>query len=596
MPRFFLSYRCEDGQAQAALLRAAGQRAAGAQRLRAADGDIWTEANPNLRGEDLAVDVRVRLLDCDALLALIGPRWLGPADPLTGASCLSDRHDPVHCAIATALRVGVPVIPILIDGSSLPAASAIPPDLQALRHRRAATLRTRRFKADARRLFKSLTPQKLGRTGPGGYGRRNSEQASWTSRLIALSLIGSATSGTTLVVSGSFPDVRDKHASAEAATPSFSPAHGTLTLPASEGAASPLTNPPVHQAIDEVYSIAPGDTLTLNSASNAPAGPRRITSIDDRPVRVGEIVQLRHGGRLTIGDPALAFTAGAAVGNEAFTYTALADNGQATRASVTIRIAGNQKRIGPGAPDTFRDCASCPDMVVIPPGTFLMGSPLDEIGRYEDEGPQRRVRIKGFAAGVYEVTWTEYEACVHANACPAPADDGFGKGLKPVTNISWFDAKAYVRWLSHESGKHYRLLSEAEWEYAARAGSQTPFSFGQAISDSDANFDATKVYGDGQAGRRRATTLPVGAFSPNPFGLYDMHGNVLEWVEDCYAESYAIGQPTNGDAFTPATCVYQIARGGSWANDPSLLRSALRAGDPATARMKNLGVRVARDL
>jgi len=591
MPRFFLSYRREDCQAQADLLRAAGAR-----RLRAADGDVWVEPNPDLRGQDLAVDVRLRLLDCDALLALIGPAWSDPADPLTGASCLSGRHDPVHCAIATALRVGVPVIPILIDGSALPAPSAIPTDLQALRHRRAATLHTRRFKADARRLFNTLTPQKLGRTRLGGYGRRNSEQASWASRLVALLLIGSATSGATLVVSGSFPDARDKHASAEAATSSFSPEHGTLILPASKGVASPLNNPPVHPAIDEVYTVAPGDTLTLNSVSNGTGEPRRITFIDDRPVRVGEVVQLRLGGRLTIGDPALAFTAGAAVGNEAFTYTTLADDGQTTRVSVTILIAGNQKQIDPGAPDFFRDCASCPDMVVIPPGTFLMGSPRDEIGRYDDEGPQRRVRIKGFAAGVYEVTWTEYEVCVHANACPAPVDDGFGKGLTPVTNISWFDAKAYVRWLSRESGKHYRLLSEAEWEYAARAGSQTPFSFGQVISDSDANFDATTVYGDGQAGRRRATTLPVGAFSPNAFGLFDMHGNVLEWVEDCYAESYAMGQPTNGDAFSPATCAYQIARGGSWANDPSLLRSALRAGDPATARMKNLGVRVARDL
>jgi formylglycine-generating enzyme required for sulfatase activity len=227
-------------------------------------------------------------------------------------------------------------------------------------------------------------------------------------------------------------------------------------------------------------------------------------------------------------------------------------------------------------------------MVSIPAGSFQMGSPAGEAGRYEDEGPQRRVSVPSFAAGKYEVTWTEYGACVSAGACPGAKDDGFGKGSRPVTNVSWDDAKKYASWLSSRTGKTYRLLSEAEWEYAARAGNQARWSFG----DSESSLGSYAWYSPNSGG----ATHPVGSKTANAFGLFDMHGNVWEWVEDCYAESYSAGQPSDGRAFTQGNCSYRVGRGGSWLSDPRYLRSADRDRIDPAIRGNGLGFRVARTL
>lgn len=237
-----------------------------------------------------------------------------------------------------------------------------------------------------------------------------------------------------------------------------------------------------------------------------------------------------------------------------------------------------------------------PEMVVIPAGSFMMGSPESEEGRIDNEGPQRRVTVPAFAAGKYEVTWQEYQACIAARGCEAADDDGFGGGARPVTNVSWEDAQAYVSWLSRETGKTYRLLSEAEWEYAARAGTTTPFSFGSTISTSQANYDGNYTYGYGSRGEYRRMTTPVDTFPANAFGLHDMHGNVWEWVEDCYADNYSSGQPSNGAAFTQGNCSDRVNRGGSWDSGPLDLRSAYRDGDSPALRNYEVGFRVARTL
>ena len=203
--------------------------------------------------------------------------------------------------------------------------------------------------------------------------------------------------------------------------------------------------------------------------------------------------------------------------------------------------------------EVFRDCPSCPEMVVVPAGAFRMGSPASEAGRSDDEGPRHRVTLRSFALGVTEVTFDEWDACVRGGGCGGrrPDDEGWGRGARPVINVSWEDARAYVRWLSRETGKSYRLPSEAEWEYAARAGTATPFHTGATISTDQANY----------ADRR--TTL-VGAFAPNAFGLYDVHGNVWEWVEDCWHDSYR-GAPSDGTAWTAGgDCSRRVLRGGSW--------------------------------
>ena len=241
------------------------------------------------------------------------------------------------------------------------------------------------------------------------------------------------------------------------------------------------------------------------------------------------------------------------------------------------------QQLKPG--DKFYHCDECPEMVVVPPGSFRMGSPLGEEGRNDDEGPVHRVTIDYmFAVGVYEVTFSEWDYCVKQGGCGGhkPGDEGWGRLDMPVINVSWEDAKAYLRWLSQETGDPYRLLTEAEWEYAARAGTTTPFHFGNTISTDQANY-----------GNSRGRTIAVGLLPPNKFGLHDVHGNVWEWVEDCWHPSYRRA-PADGSAWIArGDCSLRVLRGGSWYYEPRSPRSADRFWSNADLRCNSYGFRVA---
>jgi formylglycine-generating enzyme required for sulfatase activity len=249
----------------------------------------------------------------------------------------------------------------------------------------------------------------------------------------------------------------------------------------------------------------------------------------------------------------------------------------------------------------FRDCPRCPEMVVVPAGEFLMGSPESEPGRGRNEGPQRKVTMPSFAIGKYEVTFAEWDACVAEGGCShKPGDETWGRGRRPAINVSWDDAREFVAWLARKTGKPYRLPTEAEWEYAARAVTDAdaphpPFSTGSTINYKQANYDANFVYADGKQGIFRQKTIEVGRFPRNAFGLYDMHGNVWEWVEDCYKDSYR-GAPTDGSAVVARDCALRILRGGSWNYFPQLLRSAYRYATASEVRLDMVGLRVARSL
>ena len=245
----------------------------------------------------------------------------------------------------------------------------------------------------------------------------------------------------------------------------------------------------------------------------------------------------------------------------------------------------------PAVGNVFRDCPHCPEMVVVPAGSFTMGSPSSEAGRDGDEGPQRRVNIPSpFAVGVYEATFAEWDACVSGGGCDGhhPDDEGWGRGGRPVIHVSWDDAQAYASWLSRETGEDYRLLSEAEWEYVARAGTATRYWWGNGIGSNRANCAS--------CGAGYANTVPVGSFGANAFGLHDVHGNVYEWVADCWHDSYA-GAPRDGTPWfggRGGDCSYRVLRGGSWSNTPRYLRSANRGRDGSGDRDDNDGFRVAR--
>jgi formylglycine-generating enzyme required for sulfatase activity len=312
---------------------------------------------------------------------------------------------------------------------------------------------------------------------------------------------------------------------------------------------------------------------------------------------------------------------------------------------------------------TFRDCPECPEMVVIPAGSFMIGSPPNEPGRFYGEDPQRQVNIRQFAAGKFDVTRGEWAAFAKAtnratregckfSSFPKNQEDeaswrnlGFPQDDRhPVVCVTWSDAQDYVRWLSQRTGRKYRLLTEAEWEYAARAGTTTAFPWGSTASHEFANYGTEKCCGEGLAvGRDRwVETSPVGSFPPNGFGLYDMNGNVMQFVQDCFAPSYA-GLATDASAYEvdvelratdqrlhdyvvdyctqdvldgknnaaklkkcvtefladlngTRSCSYRIARGGDWGDPPKEIRSAFRVAPPQNYRSAGLGFRIARTL
>lgn len=239
--------------------------------------------------------------------------------------------------------------------------------------------------------------------------------------------------------------------------------------------------------------------------------------------------------------------------------------------------------------EALRDCdVICPEMVIVPGGSFTMGS--DAPGRAADEHPAHQVTISRFAVAKYETTFSEWDACVAAGACRTVSDKNWGRGNHPVINVSWDDAQTYVRWLSQRTGHTYRLLSEAEWEYAASGGTRTPYWWGDAAPSCDAavrngaNFDPCNH-----------RTVSVGSYAANPFGLYDVHGNVWEWVQDCYDSGYAQA-PRDGSAAERPNCEVRTIRGGSWYFSAPDMQVTNRWMQVTQIGSDETGFRVARDL
>lgn len=251
----------------------------------------------------------------------------------------------------------------------------------------------------------------------------------------------------------------------------------------------------------------------------------------------------------------------------------------------------------------IQHCNECPEMVVLPPGSFVMGSPLSEEGRRSGEGPTHTVTIPSpFAIGKFEVTFDQWDACVAAGGCNGyePSDKDRGRGRNAVFNVHWHDAKSYVRWLSQRTKKKYRLLSGAEWEYAARARTRTSRYWGDGTSEqcSYANGrDETSSqfigWWTGAPCEDGYTFVaPVGTYRANEFGLYDMLGNLWEWTEDCWHGNYA-GAPTDGSAWTTGgDCAGRVLRGGSYGSKPDKIRAAIRSKGTLQERKGTIGFRV----
>lgn len=253
---------------------------------------------------------------------------------------------------------------------------------------------------------------------------------------------------------------------------------------------------------------------------------------------------------------------------------ALAVGGWLTSAPATERLPG----------ETFRDCESCGEMVVAPAGDFVMGS-----SQKPSESPPHPVTLhKAFAIGRKEVTFDEWDQCVAAGGCAyTPPDQGWGRGDRPAINLSWMDAKQYVAWISKTTGKGYRLPTEAEWEYSARAGAPSPFWWGK-----DAGANHAKC---ADCGGKPAGTAPTGSFRPNGFGLFDTSGNAAEWVEDCWNPSYKRA-PADGTAWMSGDCALRVLRGGSFLDKAAGVSTSARFRYDNDVRYYANGFRLARDL
>ena len=354
--------------------------------------------------------------------------------------------------------------------------------------------------------------------------------------------------------------------------------------------------------------------------------PRTSTPIPDQHVVTAwDPYRARAVGEATMdlaayfeGDRALAFSAtssdpevvGASVAGSVLTLTVVANGGRTT-ISVTVRDADGyivdkqefEVVVIASEPAPFQDCPECPQMVVVPAGSFMKGAPEEEVGSNWFERPVHQVDFAApFAIGAFEVTFEQWDACVAAGGCdgyePEPVSvlrRGADRANRPVQELSWHDAQAYVAWLSERTGEEYRLPTESEWEYAARAGTTTPFHFGETISTDQANYNGD-AYGDGNAGEGRWHSTPVGSFPANLWGLHDVHGNVAEWTLDCLLDGDYLGAPTDGSAWQTGDCSWRRLRGGHYGSYPNSVRSASRGTFPADYRLSATGIRVVRVL
>lgn len=469
--KVFISYRRDDSAGHAGRVHDRLEREFGRDLL-------FMDVDAIPLGADFVEVLTMEVAKCDVLLAIMGPGWLDARDD-TGNRRLDHEHDFVRVEIAAALKRGIPVIPILLEGTRIPGATLLPDDLKGIVRRNGLDVRHASFHADMDKLVRALR-------GP------------------------------------------------------------------------PVTAPP----------------------SPTP----RVPSHEER---------YRSEGRIKVPAPIIQ---GAPDG---------------------WFLPGN------GKAEWFKDHEHGPEMVVVPAGAFVMGSPESEPERESwqqgVESPQHKVTIaKPVAVGRHAVTRGQFAAFVRATGQKMDGgvwvlegDDvvedpkvswrspGFSQDDRhPVVCVDWWDALAYVAWLSQLTGATYRLLSEAEREYVARANTTTTFWWGSTISPTQANYDGTAepYKGGGAKGEWRKATVPVGSFAANPWGLFNVHGNVLEWCEDVWHDTYD-GAPSDGSVWLVGDDTsLRVIRGGSWSSNPRDLRSALRNGCPPGIRYDFIGFRVARTL
>jgi len=529
MPKIFISYRRDDsaGYAQAIYSRLAQHFS---------KDRIFMDVDTIEPGVDFERVIEKAVGECDVLLAVIGKRWAG--GELDRVSWLdSSSKDYVRLEIATALARNICVIPVLVDGVAMPSENLLPESIRGITRRHAVEISNTRFSFDIERLITALQ-RTLGECGeslePDNATRNSDEPVTSKSRLFISPWI-------------------------------------TFGI----GAA-------VVAVIFLGLAIWWPNRQDLQQVANSELP--KVTKIP-----------AKKAGGLEVVKEGLAVKSQTQKEDGILVHKKI-ESGKESKSGVSVRESNKEKLFTTppvGVADkVFRDRLSSggegPEMVIIPAGSFTMGD-VQGVGD-QDERPVRSVRVhKSFAAGRYEVTFGEYDRFAKAANRQFPVDQGWGRGRRPAIFVSWLDAVDYAKWLSSQTGKRYRLPTEAEWEYAARGGKETAYWWGKDWMQGIANCR-------GCGTQWNTKTAPVGSFKPNPFGLYDTSGNVWEWVDECWHYNYS-GAPADASAWTSGgNCVRRMIRGGSWANPPVSLRVSNRGRYYPDNREDFIGFRVVQAL
>ena len=557
--KIFIDYRRDDDPGSAQALFARLEQAFPPEQL-------FIDVDSIEPGLDFVRVLNDQVAQCDVLVAVIGRDWIDARDS-TGGRRLDNPGDFVRIEIESALAQDKRVIPVLVGQAEMPRPDQLPETLRSFARRNAVRLTHERFRADAQglitalqRVLKSAEDARMARAATEAEQRAKAERER--------------------------REVETKRRDEEAG-------RGTEEARAHERTDKERRrrDAEVEPQGDQARRLRAEIEAKLQAEKHERQRPQPAPS---EPV----------WRALLIGSSAGLVVIGAVVWLVLMRSTPTPGTPTSTPspapAPITVSALSPDQERALKPKDTFKECSNCPDMIVVPAGSFTMGSPTSEPGRFASEGPQHKVTIaKQFAIGQFELTFEEWDACVAESGCNGyrPLDQGWGRGHRPVINVSWNDAKAYVAWLAKKTDKFwYRLLTEAEYEYAARAGTTMAYPWGSAIGKNNANCRGCGSQWDNKQ------TAPVGSFTANGFGLYDMVGNVWAWVEDCYHDSYS-GAPADGSAWTdnceiaPAGVGKRpVARGGSWNDRPWTVRPAARGSNPAGSQNDGAGFRVGRTL
>jgi len=575
---------------------------------------------------------------CDVLLAVIGPHWIDARDE-AGGRRLDNAEDFVRIEIEAALSRNKRVIPVLVGEARMPRPDELPGTLKPLARRNAVRLTHERFRVDTQGLIKALQ-QALDEAGAARRAqadaarreqaarereqaaaaeRERAERRRETDERVRMQREQARRRGEDAWRAGA----AESGERAGVSRRTIAIVAATVLLGAAAAGAIVLTayrpQPPV-MATGKLTVTGP-DALAFAGEQGGPFRPANILlqlQAEGSGLHwsiAGTIppwlaVNPDHGDLAAGASMAVTVAPAAAAQSLApgrYEGSILFRNDSSGSVTATsVSVLASPKAAVPAGPaplsaaqeralnpkDAFRECENCPQTVVIPAGSFTMGSPASEPRHNAHEAPQHGVTIaRQFAVGQFDVTFDEWDACVAAGGCNGykPEDAGSGRGRRPVIWVSSEDANAYVGWLSKLTGKSYRLLSEAEYEYATRAGTTTAYYWGSAIGKNNANCSSCGSQWD------KKQTAPVGSFAANGFGLYDMVGNVWKWTQDCYRDRYS-GAPADGSAWTSGDCSRRVLRGGSYLDVPADLRSAARYANRPDLQLYYVGFRVARTL